>query len=392
MAKMRNPGRDKFDEVFDLLEKVFRYETVGYDVAHVREWLDVIDASDILVMEEDGNIVSNVLIEPYRLYVRGSILEGAEVGAVATDEGYRGRGFASALLQESLRLMTERGYDISTLGGYRDRYARWGWEQGGAVRTYSINGRSIRRAGDHNDVALGKYVPPDAAMRKAMIEAYEGNEAHVIRPEIQQRLTYDASMYSGTEVWVANRPGGKFAYAMVRRASGGKSVTVLEYGGHPQTLALCLRRAFEEWDLHELTIPSPTWHTDFTPVLERMSEGWSVSPVRQINIINLEGCLRKLLPGAGERAEDILRMLSGEYSVTLGVSDTGQRATISFDRGCSLADGAGDEELSLDRCTMVRLLFGPDKPSDTVEIGKRMASYLDLIFPLPFFEWETDMR
>jgi len=102
--------------------------------------------------------------------------------------------------------------------------------------------------------------------------------------------------------------------------------------------------------------------------------------------------LRRLLPGAGERAEEVLKRISGSYSISLWIPDTGQRAAISFDRRCSLTDGAGDEELSLERCEAVRLLFGPGRPSDTIEMSRRMASYLDLIFPLPFFQWETDMR
>jgi hypothetical protein len=41
---------------------------------------------------------------------------------------------------------------------------------------------------------------------------------------------------------------------------------------------------------------------------------------------------------------------------------------------------------------MVRLLFGQGRPSGTLKMGRRMASHLDLILPLPFYEWETDMR
>jgi len=99
--------------------------------------------------------------------------------------------------------------------------------------------------------------------------------------------------------------------------------------------------------------------------------------------------LWQLLPGSAERAEEVLRRLSGRYAITLRFSDTGQRATTSFDGGCSLTQ---EEELASDRCQAVRLPFGPDKSSSSIQMGRRMASYLDLIFPLPFYHWEADMR
>ncbi|MEM2915491.1 MAG: GNAT family N-acetyltransferase, partial [Candidatus Bathyarchaeia archaeon] len=173
MARLRNPRKDEYDEIFNFLERIFKYGEIGYNPSNAKKWFDAIDTEDILVMEEDNKIVSHVLMKPYRLYILGSIINGAEVGAVATDERYRGRGFAFTLLNESLQMMAERGYDISTLGGFRDRYARLGWERGGAVCTYVINNRSSRYAGNYKDVLLEKYDPSDDPMRRAINKAYE---------------------------------------------------------------------------------------------------------------------------------------------------------------------------------------------------------------------------
>ncbi len=390
MARMRNPRRDELDEVLALLNRVFHYEQIGYDPIKVRKFFDMLDTNDVLVMEEDGKIVSHVFMKPYRMSICGAILQGAEIGAVATDERYRGRGFASTLLKEALRQMGERGYDISTLGGYRDRYSRFGWEQGGAVRIYTINRRSVKCASDLSDVELSKYNPSDEVLRR-IIESYEGNQVHMIRQEVEHSLIYDAPALMGMEIWIA-RSSEAFAYLITRRSQNGSSIQVLEYGRDPKTLALGIRRAFREWNIEEAKVPSPNWYNEFTPFLERMSEEWSVNPARQINILNLWNCLEKLLPIAKRGAEEVLEGLSSPYSLTLRISETGQMATILFDRGCELTEGKGEEELILDRCGMVRLLFGQGRPSGTLKMGRRMASHLDLILPLPFYEWETDMR
>jgi predicted N-acetyltransferase YhbS len=392
MAKMRNPRRDEFDEIFNLLNRVFQYEKIGCNPNHMREELEFFGTDNVLVMEEDGKIVSQVYIQPYKMYIYGTIMEGAEVREVATDEVYRGRGFASTLLIEAVRQMEERGYDISTLGGSRDRYLRWGWEHGGANRMYTISNRSIRYAGKYSNIKLSRYDPSDLAMKRSIIEAYERHEMHMIRPEVEHRLTYDVPMLSGMEVWIANSESNGFAYLVIRKSRDRATATLLEYGGDPETLILGLRRAFDEWNLREITVSSPDIYTEFTPRLERISEGWSVHPSRQMNIINLESCLRKLLPVAERCAVSILDSLLRPYSITLQIPDTMQIATVLFERGCGLIDGKGQEVLSLDRGGIVRLLFGQGKPNSALRLGRKMTSYLNLIFPLPFYEWPTDMR
>jgi len=390
---MRKSRRNEFDEIFDLIDGIFQYRKVGYDPASVRAMLGAMRADDILVMEEDGRIVSNVLMKPYRAYIGGAVLEGAEVGAVATDERYRGRGFASTLLKEAVRRMKERGYDISTLGGFRDRYVRWGWENGGAMCTYIITIRSIKGAGGQEGATLTKYEAPNPSVMRRIIKAYEGQVAHMIRPAIEHDLTYDRPLLN-SEVWVVDSAVGGFAYMVVsrdvRRTSGRDSVTLLEFGGQPRALILGLRRAFEEWRIGEIRVPAPNIYTEWTPALEEASDWWTVQPCRQINILNLEGCIRKLLPVV--RAGRILGDSATPYSITLHNSDTMQRCTLLFNRGCTLIDGKGEDELSLDGCGLVRLLFGQSKPSNVLGIDGKMASHLDLIFPLPFHIWATDER
>jgi len=389
---MRKPQRDEFDEIFNLIDRAFQYEKAGYNPTSVKMMLGAMSTDDILVMEEDGKIVSNVLTKPYKAYIRGATLKGAEVSAVATDERYRGRGFASALLKEAVHRMRDKGYDISTLGGLRDRYSRWGWENGGAIRTYILTRRSIKRASNHEGVTLTKYDATNPSVKKKIIEAYEGMVIHMIRQDIEHDLTYDRPLVLGAEVWVVDSTAGGFAYVVISRSAGRDSATILEFGGEPRALIPGLRRAFEEWHIEEIRVPSPNIYAGWVPVLEEVSEWWSVQPCRQINIINLRSCMRKLLPTVKGGGEGILGDSSTPYSITLHNSDTMQRCTLLFERGCTLIDENGKDELSLDGCGLVRLLFGQSKPSNVLGIDGKMASYLDLIFPLPFYIWATDER
>jgi len=73
---MRKPKRDEFDEIFDLIDRVFQYEKVGYNPTSVKRMLGAMRTDDILVMEEDGRIVSNVLTKPYRACIGGQSSKG----------------------------------------------------------------------------------------------------------------------------------------------------------------------------------------------------------------------------------------------------------------------------------------------------------------------------
>ena len=102
--------------------------------------------------------------------------------------------------------------------------------------------------------------------------------------------------------------------------------------------------------------------------------------------------MRKLLPIVEGRVKPVLERISESYSITLEVAETRQKVTILFDHGCKLTDEEGEDRLLLDRCRMVRLLFGQSKPSDVLNLDGKAASYLDLILPLPFHMWKTDTR
>jgi predicted N-acetyltransferase YhbS len=391
MPRLRNPSYDELDEVYNLLNKVFHYEDVGLNPAFVMEQLRVLDTENILVIEEDDQIVSHLFLKPYKIDICGAVLKGAEVGGLVSDEKYRQRGFASTLLKEAIRRIVEMGCDISTLGGDRNRYARWGWEHGGMTRTYTLTDRSVRNIGDCKVSELKRYESPEPNLKRRIIEAYEKQAIHMVRTKVDHNLTYDVPKLLGTNIWTFESADKGFAYMVTLRSDDQKNMTIREYGGDPQVLAVGIRGLFDVWNLRKATVSSPGVYTEFTPFLEKVSQGWSVHPSRQINIIDLKGCLQKLLPVAAKLAENVLEGVSTPHSLTLEVSETKQKANILFSSGCRLTDKEG-ESLILDKCQMVRLLFGQNKPSSVFRLAKRIPSYLDLILPLPFHEWGTDTR
>ena len=68
------------------------------------------------------------------------------IGSVFTHPAHRGRGHATALLQQTARIMIERGMEVSLLFGVRPMYPALGWKPWGATARL-LYSRVPRRGG-----------------------------------------------------------------------------------------------------------------------------------------------------------------------------------------------------------------------------------------------------
>jgi len=93
---------------------------------------------NIRVIVEDGIPVSNInyLIRPVSIY--GCTVSVASLGAVATLEEYRGRGYASALLDDCIKRMSGQGAQVLLISGNRRLYRNVGSVPAGFMYNFEI--------------------------------------------------------------------------------------------------------------------------------------------------------------------------------------------------------------------------------------------------------------
>jgi len=80
-----------------------------------------------LKLHADGKNVSSLLIVDTEARIGESTVSVGGIAAVRTDDEYRNQGYARRLLNESIRIMAERGFDISILFGIADFYHKFGY-------------------------------------------------------------------------------------------------------------------------------------------------------------------------------------------------------------------------------------------------------------------------
>ena len=95
-----------------LWEKVFKEDTVEFlDYYYSVKTLE----NEIYVIEEDGEIVSMLHLNPYQMRIGNDIFQTHYIVAVATDENYRKRGYMATLLNHTMQVMKDRGEPFTFL-------------------------------------------------------------------------------------------------------------------------------------------------------------------------------------------------------------------------------------------------------------------------------------
>jgi len=140
---MEGPRAAKIEEL-PLIEKlsntVFR-SVPGDGQTMFQEFPDLFSVENIenvRVIVEDGIPVSNInyLIRPVSIY--GCTVKVASLGAVATLEEYRGRGYASALLDDCLERMGTQGVQVLLISGNRRLYRNIGSVPAGLMYNFEL--------------------------------------------------------------------------------------------------------------------------------------------------------------------------------------------------------------------------------------------------------------
>ncbi len=80
-----------------------------------------------LVVEDGGRIVGALCITPGRYWIGEAQITKADVGHVGVLPELQGRGIGSLLMSECVRILAERGFHLSRLGGLCKFYERFGY-------------------------------------------------------------------------------------------------------------------------------------------------------------------------------------------------------------------------------------------------------------------------
>ena len=137
---------DDFDSIIELVDECFSHDRdsggmlARWPHCYIPQHEKI---RNCLIFKDGSKVVSLVEYVDQIVLVNESEIKVAGITAIATWPTYRGRGFMTKLLKHCIPLMREEGYAFSDLGGDRQRYGRFGWENGGREWRFRITPRSL---------------------------------------------------------------------------------------------------------------------------------------------------------------------------------------------------------------------------------------------------------
>ena len=177
---------------------------------------------------EDGMLVSVVGIYPLDLRVGDVTLRFATTGNVATLPEYAGRGYFTRLFSLAMEEAEKEGYDALRLGGQKQRYERFGFEDLGVIYSAQISGKNRAAVAEgryagitflplrEDDLLSLRYIRALTAKAPCFVERYESEG---------ERDMYRVLHSKYSEAYTVMRDGAPIGY--LSASDGGACVTEL---------------------------------------------------------------------------------------------------------------------------------------------------------------------
>ena len=269
------------------------------------------------VAKQDGRVRAVVAMLPEKLRVLDHTLNMGFVGTVSVHLYSRGEGHMKALMQQMKDDATQRGMDILVLGGQRQRYNYFGFEQAGTNVRYRIDANNIRHCLKNVDVSDITFEPLSEDRPEAL------DFAHALAQKLpvacdRPRDELLARLQSWHNEPMLVRIGGEPAGYIVGEVT--EVVLTDEF-----LLLKVLKAYMGALKLKEIQLSVAPHQTERMRILSTLSGNRSISHVEMVNVLNWQGVLEAYL----RLKASYTRLTDGR--VTLGID--GEAFTISVENG-----------------------------------------------------------
>lgn len=277
------------EEIIDFINYVFSQAHRPHDFKTLVPKSYADDAIDMgaihYVAKKDGKIKAVVANRIMDVSVGGKWLKYGLIGNVSVHPYSRGEGYMKKLLHMAIEDARQKGVDLLVLGGQRQRYAYFGFENAGANLRFTVSKENIRHcfgALDVSDISLLNFDDAEDALLKEAMALYEERPFHAVRPWAEYRNI----MRTWNQVSQMVLRKGK----MIGYCSGSEIVLKNE-----QDLGAVLKALFAAEGLQEKTVTTAPFEKERIAFLSRICENSCIAEAEQIRVLNWEKVLQTLL-------------------------------------------------------------------------------------------------
>jgi predicted N-acetyltransferase YhbS len=386
MSEWDGPRRarpDEFGEAMRFTDLVFRPGQKGRRILQ-RQYPhayrdDAPHTRRLLILRHEGDLVGCVAVHPMTLRLGVARVSAGGIGIVGTHPERRGEGIMTRLLHEAIRRMRSAGHAVSVLGGDRQRYGRFGWENAGVRILYHITARSLGKptAAERGLRLRRLRKNSDAAVCNRVRKLSGARSFGVVRPlgDVRPLL-----VRNGKETWFC-QAGRRFAYVVAGGAERQNRpyASICEFGGDPELTLALFRRLLPRAQSGVLSVVAGP-NADEQALLGPVSTGWFRMADGMTQILDVARVAQQVLPELRRRAS--AHRVGGRFELQVdGVDGTRQHGTLE------LGGHGRTHRLRLDPRELVELLFGclpvDERFGAHAGISDSARRTLAVILPLP---------
>ena len=299
---------------------------------------------------EDGKLVSCMGIYPLNLRVGDETLRFATTGNVATLPEYAGRGYFTKLFSLAMEEAEREGYDALRLGGQKQRYARFGFEDCGTVY-HALFSEKNRAAMPDTEVELEPLDIDSVAELRYIRELTAKSPCYVERyPTENERDVYLVLHSKYSDAYIARRAGRPIGY--LSAADGGKTIT--EVRGESAEDFFSIVCAWQKKTAASITVPLAPWMREELALMSSLAESVTALAPSKFKFLRPERIVNAFL----KLKHSLSPLPQGTFTVEIKNYGILRLSVEKENAACVLSNGV-NADLSLDFTTAAKLFFGP---------------------------------
>ena len=373
MEGPRGTRKEEFDQVLKLVNYVFRESNnQPPDMEKRYPFLFNEDnLENLRIILKDNRPISHIGISEAEITVYGCRTKIGSIGSVCTYPQYRGRGFATLLLENTIKKLDDDGADVMLVSGEGGLYKRAGCTEAGRVHKFRISGDDLKKFHAKNV----KVFPCKEKNLENIVRVYQKERVRFFRPleDFKKILTTGLAMDRKAEILTVHKANEFLGYLAVQipgEKEGKERISnVAEYSGIRRAILGATKPIFDRYDIEELSFNIPFHDAEFIYALKKKGFKSRIENIPgTLKIINFPRLMDRFRPYIEER-------LDKKTSDLIRFNQEKDRFTIGF----------GKEEFNTDARGLAQIVFGThgEKEKEITPKKGKITKILREIFPLP---------
>ncbi len=359
----RAPLESEFSHVISFLNTQLRPSSSWSLVDEYPLAINSRNISNIRVIREADHIVSSAVMRTLMIRNIVGLFKVAAIGSVVTDPQHRNKGLSHSILQNCLVSAKTTGCEFAILWtDLFDFYRKIGFEAAGTEIRIDLPLSYLHPLPAHLEAMEGANVDP-----KSLLRLYSQHTCGTLRTEddIRQSLTIPNSrVYT---LW--ERSTRRLMAFAVEGKGADLTGYIHEWGGDVAHLMSLFGYALRQ-QRKGLSIIAPQHAQNL--IRNMITKGCPVyeGVLGMIKLLNTDNFFRRIKV----------------YSRSLGIENL-----VLEEKDDKFIFGVGRDIYQTDSSSdMIRLIFGPSRPTDLAQIEGPTKDVLNKLFPMPMWVWGWD--